>query len=116
MVVSPARPSFLPGRKSVGGLVPAPKHGFVSDLPGPKFAGVPPTVKLGDLVELRKPHACGTNQWVVVRTGVDIRVRCLQCGRSVLMPRTEFLKAVKRLTPAKEAVGETTSEGADSDC
>lgn len=100
-MVSPALPSFLPGRKSVGGSLPAPKHGFVSDLPDPKSAGVPPAVKLGDLVELRKPHACGSNQWAVVRTGVDIRVRCLQCGRSVLMPRTEFLKAVRKLSHPK---------------
>jgi hypothetical protein len=59
----------------------------------------PLSIQIGDVAEMRKPHACGANQWVVIRTGVDIRVRCLQCNRAVLMPRTEFEKAVKRLAP-----------------
>lgn len=80
-----------------------PKHDFVSDLPNHKSADIPLVVRIGDLVELRKPHACGSNQWVITRTGVDIRVRCLQCGRSVLMPRSDFLKAMKRRITRTEA-------------
>jgi len=48
-------------------------------------------------VELRKPHACGANRWAVVRTGVDVRVRCTDCGRHVLMPRPQFEKAVRKV-------------------
>lgn len=57
----------------------------------------PVQVKVGDEVELRKPHACGANRWAVVRTGVDVRVRCTDCGRHVLMPRPQFEKAVRKV-------------------
>jgi len=63
----------------------------------------PLSIRVGDTAGLRKPHACGANQWVVTSTGVDIRVRCLKCGRSVLMPRTDFERAVKRLTGTRNA-------------
>ena len=60
----------------------------------------PLAVKVGDTAQLRKPHACGGNEWLVIAVGMDIRVRCNKCGRSVLLPRSEFEKSVKRLTPA----------------
>jgi hypothetical protein len=56
-----------------------------------------PAIAVGDEVELRKPHACGGNRWVVVRTGADLRVKCAECGRSVLLPRDQFNRAVKRV-------------------
>ncbi|MCG0313342.1 MAG: DUF951 domain-containing protein, partial [Calditerricola sp.] len=42
---------------------------------------------LGDIVEMKKPHPCGTNEWEVIRMGMDIRIKCRGCGHSVLMPR-----------------------------
>jgi len=57
----------------------------------------PPAIAVGDEVEMRKPHACGGNRWVLVRTGADLRVKCLGCGRSLLMPRDQFNKAVRRV-------------------
>ncbi len=47
-------------------------------------------VELGDVVRLKKPHACGANGWEVTRVGADIRLRCTTCDRSVLLPRAEF--------------------------
>lgn len=55
---------------------------------------------VGDVVEMRKPHPCGSREWEVLRTGVDFRLRCRQCGRVVLLPRPKFLKGVKRLVAA----------------
>ena len=60
----------------------------------------PAPIQLGDEVEMRKPHACGTNHWVVTRTGADIRIQCAACGRSVLMPREKFVRARKRVLRA----------------
>ena len=60
-------------------------------------------VRLGIIVEMRKPHACGTNEWTVVRTGADIRVRCGHCGRTVLMSRPRFVRAVRKLLSGNEA-------------
>lgn len=62
----------------------------------------PLRTRVGDIVEMRKPHACGANRWVVARTGADIRLRCLNCGRTLLLERSRFVKAVRRILPAEE--------------
>ena len=49
----------------------------------------------GDVVQTRKPHPCGNDTWEVIRTGADIKIRCLRCGHVVLMDRETFLKRRK---------------------
>lgn len=51
--------------------------------------------KLGDQVIMKKPHACGTNLWTITRTGVDIKIKCVNCGRTIMMDRLEFEKKLK---------------------
>jgi hypothetical protein len=48
-----------------------------------------------DVVRLRKPHPCGSTDWTVVRVGADIGIRCLTCGRRVLLPRRTIEKRLK---------------------
>ncbi|MCK5645881.1 MAG: DUF951 domain-containing protein [Anaerolineales bacterium] len=55
-----------------------------------------PEMKMGDVVRLRKPHPCGNTDWVVVRLGADIRLKCLGCGRRILLPRREVAKRMKK--------------------
>lgn len=50
---------------------------------------------MDDVVRLRKQHPCGSYEWRVIRLGADIGVRCLGCGRRVLLPRRKFEKSVK---------------------
>ncbi|HEX8730993.1 MAG TPA: DUF951 domain-containing protein [Ktedonobacterales bacterium] len=50
---------------------------------------------LNDQVRLRKPHPCGSYEWRVVRLGADIGLKCLGCGRRVLLPRSEVEKRIK---------------------
>lgn len=52
---------------------------------------------LGDIVELRKPHPCGSIRWEIVRIGMDFRVKCLGCGHQVMIPRPKFEKSVKKV-------------------
>ncbi len=52
---------------------------------------------MGDIVELRKPHPCGSSRWEIVRTGMDFRVKCLGCGHQVMIPRPKFEKSVKKI-------------------
>jgi hypothetical protein len=54
---------------------------------------------LGDVVRLRKPHPCGSREWVVVRLGADIGIRCLGCGHRILMERRELAKRMKTILP-----------------
>ncbi len=56
-------------------------------------------VKIGDVVVLRKPHACGANRWRVVRLGADVGLVCLHCGRRVLLARDEFERRLRQLLP-----------------
>jgi hypothetical protein len=58
---------------------------------------------LGDIVQMKKPHPCGTNAWKVIRMGMDIRIKCTGCDHSVMIPRLEFERKMKKvLTPAQQ--------------
>jgi hypothetical protein len=54
---------------------------------------------LGDIVELKKPHPCGGNQWKILRIGMDFRFQCCKCGRSILVPRKKAEKSIRRILP-----------------
>ena len=52
---------------------------------------------LNDIVEMKKPHPCGANKWKGIRLGMDIRIKCEGCGHSVLIPRKEFTRKMKKI-------------------
>ncbi|NLU50454.1 MAG: DUF951 domain-containing protein [Syntrophomonadaceae bacterium] len=52
---------------------------------------------LGDVVRMRKPHPCGSFEWVVTRLGADIKIRCCKCDRQVMLPRAKFEKNVRQV-------------------
>lgn len=52
---------------------------------------------LNDVVEMKKPHPCGSNAWKIIRMGADIRIKCEGCGHSVMLPRNEFAKKMKKV-------------------
>lgn len=53
--------------------------------------------KLNDKVIMKKLHACGTNLWIITRMGVDIKIKCVNCGREVMLDRLEFTKKLKKV-------------------
>ena len=53
--------------------------------------------EVGTKVIMKKQHPCGTNEWEITRVGADIKIKCLNCGRTVLIPRVEFNKKVKKI-------------------
>jgi hypothetical protein len=60
---------------------------------------------LGDIVEMKKTHPCGSKNWEIIRLGADIKIKCLGCERIVMLPRTKFDSAVKKVikeNPIKE--------------
>ncbi len=60
-------------------------------------------IQLGDMVTLRKAHPCGSTTWKVTRVGADVGLKCLGCGRVVLLPRHKFRTRVRRVQrPAGE--------------
>lgn len=60
---------------------------------------------LHDVVEMKKPHPCGSNSWQIIRMGMDIRIKCLNCGQMVMMPRREFEKKMKKVLQKAEESG-----------
>jgi len=47
-------------------------------------------IRVGDVVRLKKPHPCGTNEWAVTRVGMDVVLECRGCGRKVRLVRYDF--------------------------
>ncbi|MEE1312246.1 MAG: DUF951 domain-containing protein [Lachnospiraceae bacterium] len=42
---------------------------------------------VGDVIKMKKAHPCGTNEWKILRTGIDFRLECVGCGRQVMVTR-----------------------------
>ena len=58
-------------------------------------------MNVGELATMRKPHACGSYEWEIVRVGADIGIKCLKCGHRVLLDREYFNKRVKEVRPSE---------------
>lgn len=58
-----------------------------------------PEIHLNDVVRLKKPHACGTTDWVIVRLGADIGIVCQGCQRKVLLTRRKLASRLKKILP-----------------
>ncbi|MBM7618862.1 hypothetical protein JOC95_000704 [Bacillus tianshenii] len=57
---------------------------------------------MNDIVEMKKAHPCGVNRWKVVRMGMDIRIKCEGCQHTVMMPRKEFTRKIKKILVRSE--------------
>ena len=53
--------------------------------------------EVGDIVKLKKPHPCGSHEWEILRVGADFRLKCLGCGRQVMVPRRLVEKNTKEI-------------------
>ena len=60
--------------------------------------------ELGDIVTMKKPHACGSNRWEITRLGADIKIKCLNCSRIVMLSRKDFEKKLKKIDTKKSDV------------
>lgn len=59
-------------------------------------------VRVGDVLELKKAHPCGSKSWLVLRVGMDFRLRCQGCGHELMLPRTKAEKAIKKIQRTQE--------------
>lgn len=57
---------------------------------------------MGDVLELKKAHPCGGKSWLVLRVGMDFRLRCQGCGHELMLPRVKAEKAVKKIIRSEE--------------
>lgn len=52
--------------------------------------------QIGDIVETKKQHPCGSKNWEITRIGVDFKLKCLGCGHVVMLEREKALKSIKK--------------------
>lgn len=57
---------------------------------------------VGDVVEMKKNHPCGANQFKILRVGSDVRVLCINCGRDMTLDRIKLEKAIKKIIVSQE--------------
>ena len=53
------------------------------------------TYAVGDLVQAKKPHPCGSRIWEVIYLGADVKLKCQGCGHLIMVPRGKFHKMIK---------------------
>ena len=56
---------------------------------------------VGDIIETKKPHPCGGKTWEILRTGADVKMKCVTCGRIVMLSREEAEKRTKKVLQKK---------------
>lgn len=59
-------------------------------------------IKVGDTLELKKPHPCGEKRFLVMRTGSEVRIVCVGCGRDMSLDRVKLERAVRNRIPADD--------------
>ena len=62
-------------------------------------------IQIGDVLIMKKPHPCGENRFTVGRVGMDFRIRCVGCGREVMVPRAKVEKNIKKVLRGETELG-----------
>lgn len=52
--------------------------------------------QIGDIVETKKQHPCGSKSWEITRVGVDFKLKCLGCGHVIMLEREKAIKSIKK--------------------
>ncbi len=67
-------------------------------------------VAVGDIVTMKKPHPCGKNSkdFLVLRIGMDFKLKCMECGHELMLPRARAEKNIRRITRGQT---EDTAQG-----
>lgn len=59
-------------------------------------------IRVNDELIMKKPHPCGDNRFLVLRVGMDFRIRCQKCGREVMVPRKKVERNIKKVMRSEE--------------
>lgn len=62
---------------------------------------MPMNLNVGYIVEMKKQHACGCKEFEITRVGMDIKIRCTQCSRMIMLDRETLEKRVKKIVTSK---------------
>jgi hypothetical protein len=59
-------------------------------------------IRLNDILEMKKPHPCGGKTFLVLRSGMDFRIKCQKCGHEVMVPRNKAEKSIRKVIREEE--------------
>ena len=59
-------------------------------------------IHVNDVLKMKKAHPCGSQDWLVLRVGMDIKLKCLGCGHEVMQPRRKIEKMIRRVASGEE--------------
>lgn len=54
-------------------------------------------VRVGDLLTMKKQHPCGGNEFFVLRSGMDFKLKCVKCGHDIEITRVKAEKGIKKI-------------------
>lgn len=63
---------------------------------------MPMKLFVGDIVELKKPHPCGSKAFEITRVGMDFRIRCCGCGHEAWIPRVKLERSIRKIVQTTE--------------
>ena len=58
---------------------------------------MPLQINVGDTLELKKKHPCGSMEWKTIRIGADLKIQCIGCGCEIMLPRVKLEKSIKKI-------------------
>ncbi|MEG0832749.1 MAG: DUF951 domain-containing protein [Oscillospiraceae bacterium] len=59
-------------------------------------------ISVGDTIVTKKPHPCSSREFLVLRVGMDFKIRCLGCSHEIMLPRSKIEKNIKKIIPKGE--------------
>ena len=63
-------------------------------------------VRPADILVMKKPHPCGEKIFEITRVGMDVKLRCTDCGHEVMLPRAKAEKGIKKILEREEKTNE----------
>ena len=66
---------------------------------------------LNDIVQMKKPHPCGANEWKIIRVGMDVKIKCRNCSHIVMMPHETFVKRLKKIMESEDGSRDQRDHG-----
>lgn len=66
-----------------------------------EVGAMPLQIAVGDRLELKKKHPCGSLEWETLRVGADFKIKCLRCGCELMLPRAKLEKSIRKINGEK---------------
>lgn len=60
-------------------------------------------IRVGDIITMKKNHPCGDNRFLILRSGMDFRMKCMGCGHEVMVPRVKAEKNIRKVERTDES-------------